>query len=231
MIPPSAQRHRDSRAEGVGVAPRLHLHQRVVRIGSDRHGQGCYAHRASSPTPKIPVGPNEAPAQQPDPGSGGDEGAVDLDADCADFYTAFMPLYQCLVPAGSLDADRRAALAEAITAVHTSVTGAPRGFVNVVFLEYGPSTYFIAGQPHSTSVITGNVRAGRDRESRALLLTRLLEAWIAVTGDDPRDVLLGLNEVDPTSIMEAGLIMPAPGEEEAWLDRHRDQLGDILSAR
>jgi phenylpyruvate tautomerase PptA (4-oxalocrotonate tautomerase family) len=46
-----------------------------------------------------------------------------------------MPLYQCLVPSGSLDSGARARIAKAITDVHTSVTGAPRGFVNVVFTD------------------------------------------------------------------------------------------------
>jgi phenylpyruvate tautomerase PptA (4-oxalocrotonate tautomerase family) len=142
-----------------------------------------------------------------------------------------MPLYQCLVPAGSLDADRRADLAEAITAVHTSVTGAPRGFVNVVFSEYEPSAFFTAGRPHTASVIAATIRAGRDRATRAELLTRLSEAWTAITGQDARRLVLGLNEIDPTSVMEAGLIMPAPGEEAAWMDRHQHELGDLLSTK
>jgi phenylpyruvate tautomerase PptA (4-oxalocrotonate tautomerase family) len=142
-----------------------------------------------------------------------------------------MPLYQCLVPAESLDADRRARLAEAITTVHTSVTDAPRGFVNVVFVEYDPSAYFTAGRPNAVSVIVASIRSGRDRATRAELLTQLSHAWIAITGQDARSVLIGLNEIDPTSIMEAGLIMPAPGEEAAWLDRHRHELGDVLSSR
>ncbi|MDH6630307.1 phenylpyruvate tautomerase PptA (4-oxalocrotonate tautomerase family) [Streptomyces sp. LBL] len=141
-----------------------------------------------------------------------------------------MPLYQCLVPAGSLNAELRADLAEAITTVHTSVTGAPRGFVNVVFTEYEPSTFFTAGKPREASYIDGTIRAGRDRAARAELLTRLSEAWTAITGQDARSLLLGLTEVDPTSLMEAGLIVPAPGEEAAWMHRHRHVLGDVLSA-
>ena len=140
-----------------------------------------------------------------------------------------MPLYQCLVPAGSLNADLRAGLADAVTTVHVSVTGAPRGFVNVVFVEYEPSAFFTAGRPNAVSVIAGTIRAGRDRATRAELLTRLSEAWLAITGGDARNLIIGLNEIDPTSIMEAGLIMPAPGEEAVWLDRHKHELGDVLS--
>jgi phenylpyruvate tautomerase PptA (4-oxalocrotonate tautomerase family) len=142
-----------------------------------------------------------------------------------------MPLYQCLVRAGSLNDDHRAALAEAITTVHASVTGAPRGFVNVVFTEYEPSAFFTAGRPNPVSVIGGTIRAGRDRATRAQLLTRLSEAWIGITGQDARSVMIGLTEIDPTSIMEAGLIMPAPGEEAAWLDRHKQELGEMLSSQ
>ncbi|MFE9320650.1 tautomerase family protein [Nocardia sp. NPDC052278] len=142
-----------------------------------------------------------------------------------------MPLYQVLVPARSLAEDHRAELAEAITAIHTSVTGAPRGFVNVVFVEYEPSAFFTAGKPNTVSVISGNIRAGRDRTSRAELLTRLSAAWTAITGQDARSLLLGLNEMDPTSIMEAGLIMPAPGEEAEWIEQHRQELGDVLSTQ
>jgi phenylpyruvate tautomerase PptA (4-oxalocrotonate tautomerase family) len=140
-----------------------------------------------------------------------------------------MPLYQCLVPAGSIDAGTRTALAEAITTVHCSITGAPRGFANVLFVEYDPTAYFIAGKPNSCSVINATIRAGRDRETRARLLTELSQAWVSITGQDARKVLIGLNEIDPTSTMEAGLIMPAPGEEAAWMQRHKQELGQVLS--
>ncbi len=142
-----------------------------------------------------------------------------------------MPFYQCLVPAGSLSADNRSALAEAITDVHCAVTGAPRGFVNVLFLEYESGTYFTAGKPHACSAINGTIRAGRDRATRARLLTELSQAWVSITGQDARDLLIGLNEMDATSIMEAGLIMPAPGEEAQWLERNQQVLGELLASQ
>jgi phenylpyruvate tautomerase PptA (4-oxalocrotonate tautomerase family) len=142
-----------------------------------------------------------------------------------------MPFYQCLVPAGSLSADNRSALAEAITEIHCNVTGAPRGFVNVLFAEYDPANYFTAGKPNRCSVIGGSIRAGRDRETRARLLTELSQAWVSITGQEARSILIALNDVDPTSIMEAGLIMPAPGEEEEWLQRNQDVLGELLASQ
>jgi len=142
-----------------------------------------------------------------------------------------MPFYQCIVPAGSLNADTRATLAEAITEIHSTVTGAPRGFVNVLFVEYQPGTYFTAGKPNTCSAINGSIRAGRDRETRARLLTELSQAWVSITGQDARSLLIGLNDVDPTSIMEAGLIMPAPGEEAEWLERNQEVLGELLASQ
>jgi phenylpyruvate tautomerase PptA (4-oxalocrotonate tautomerase family) len=145
--------------------------------------------------------------------------------------TRTMPFYQCLVPAGSLSADHRSALAEAITEIHCDVTGAPRGFVNVLFVEYDPATYFTAGKPNKCSVIGASIRAGRDRETRARLLTELSQAWVSITGQDPRSILIALNDVDPTSIMEAGLIMPAPGEEAEWLEKNQQVLGELLASQ
>ena len=57
-----------------------------------------------------------------------------------------MPLYQCLVPAGFLDDDRRASIAGAVTDIHSSVTGAPRGFIHVVFVEYKAVGFLHGGQ-------------------------------------------------------------------------------------
>ncbi len=140
-----------------------------------------------------------------------------------------MPFYRCLVPAGTVDDGLRPPLAEAITTAHTSVTGAPRGFVNVVFTEYTPGSFFTAGRPHEPTVISGSIRAGRSRAERAQLLHRLSEAWTSITGQDRRSLVIALDELDPTSIMEAGLIMPAPGEEAAWLEQHREELGELLA--
>jgi phenylpyruvate tautomerase PptA (4-oxalocrotonate tautomerase family) len=47
-----------------------------------------------------------------------------------------------LRPVGSLDADTRAAAAEAITTVHSAGIRVPREFVNVVFTEYDPTAFY-----------------------------------------------------------------------------------------
>lgn len=142
-----------------------------------------------------------------------------------------MPVYQCNVPFGLVDEGRRAQLAEAIATVHSEVTRAPKGFVHVIFHTYQPSEFFTAGKPNKLSVINGAIRAGRSREERAELLTRLSAAWTAITGEHVRNVAIGLNELDPTSVMEAGLILPAPGEEASWQEKNKEVLGELLSSK
>jgi hypothetical protein len=40
----------------------------------------------------------------------------------------------------------------------------------------------------------------------------------------------GLEEADPAVIMEAGLIMPRPGEEAAWLEANKAVLAEAQAA-
>jgi phenylpyruvate tautomerase PptA (4-oxalocrotonate tautomerase family) len=140
-----------------------------------------------------------------------------------------MPLYQCLVPAGSLDADTRAALAQAITNAHFSATSTAPGFIDVVFTEYEPTAYLRAGRPNPVSVISGEIRPEHDRETRGELLRLLCESWSAITGQEKRQILVSVKEVDPTSVMEAGLILPSPGEEATWMRQHSRELAELQS--
>jgi phenylpyruvate tautomerase PptA (4-oxalocrotonate tautomerase family) len=138
-----------------------------------------------------------------------------------------MPLYQCLVPAGSLDADTRATLAEAITTVHASVISVPRIFVNVVFIEYEPTAYFTGGRPNTVSSITATFRAGFDSALRSELPTRLCESWSSITGQDARRIMVSLDEVDASSRMENGMLMPSFGDEASWARSHAQELGEL----
>jgi phenylpyruvate tautomerase PptA (4-oxalocrotonate tautomerase family) len=138
-----------------------------------------------------------------------------------------MPLYQCLVPAGSVDADTRASLAEAITTVHTSVISVPRIFVNVVFMEYDPTAYFTGGRRATVSSITATIRAGFDDAVRSELLTRLCDSWSSVTGQDRRRVTVSLDEVDASSRMEGGMILPSFGDEAIWARAHAHELAEL----
>lgn len=138
-----------------------------------------------------------------------------------------MPLYRCLVPAGSVDADTRAALAEEITTIHCSVITAARLFVSVVFTEYEPTTFYTAGQPSTVSVIVATIRAGFDGLTRGELVKRLAQSWSRITGQDIRRTLVYVEQIDPASIMESGLMAPALGEEAVWVRYNQQELDEI----
>lgn len=115
-----------------------------------------------------------------------------------------MPLYRCTTPAGTLDDERRQAIARAITTIHCDVTGAPPTFVHVQFFD-GPE-----------ATIHGGIRAGRD----AALTDRLVERCVREVG-----AIAGVGFSMRTSttnaswIFEGGRVFPEPGQEAAWLEQ------------
>ena len=47
-----------------------------------------------------------------------------------------------------------------------------------------------------------------------------------LTGQPAGQLMLGLSQTDASDAMEAGLILPEPGQETAWFEQHRDQLSE-----
>jgi len=137
-----------------------------------------------------------------------------------------MPVYQCVVPPDTLTQAQRSGVAEALTNIHCEVTGAPAEFVNVIFNDLAPDSAFTAGKPAKTAIVAGNIRAGRPPEVRLQLLERISDAWMEITGWAKEDLVVSVADVPASWVMEKGLIMPEPGEEEAWLRRlQADQEG------
>ena len=136
-----------------------------------------------------------------------------------------MPVYRCVIPEGSLTYDQRAEIATAFTDVHCGLSAAPRNFVQVVFLEatagfelpdtHGSGTikadtpYFVAG---------GN-RGGRPLELKAKILAGLLDRFSAIAGVPADQVSGRISEAPASWTMEAGKVLPEPGEEPAeWYE-------------
>gem|GEM_PF-4546062 len=130
-----------------------------------------------------------------------------------------------------LDPHTRTPLAEAITAIHSSVVGVPEAFVNVAFTEYEPGTFYTGGRPNDVSAINGTLRAGHDSTVRTELMTRLSASWCSITGHQSHQIFLALNEVDPSSSMEAGMILPSFGEESMWTRQHTRELDELHRRR
>ena len=118
-----------------------------------------------------------------------------------------MPFYRCVVPADSLDFDKRKEVARAFTDIHCGSTGAPRQFVHVAFYEDDDSEW------QTPYFIDGGNRAGRPREVKERLLADLQDAFRAIAGV-PAEMVSGRITEGPASwSMEGGKVLPEPGEE------------------
>jgi phenylpyruvate tautomerase PptA (4-oxalocrotonate tautomerase family) len=141
-----------------------------------------------------------------------------------------MPIYQCAT-SKSLSPEAKAAIAREITRIHIEWTGAPEAFVNVVFSELPLGSHYLAGAIRENgTLINAIVRAGRTLETRQALLKSLSAAWSRLTGQPERNLVIKVEEADAATIMEAGLIVPRPGEEAAWFAANKAALGDVTHA-
>jgi phenylpyruvate tautomerase PptA (4-oxalocrotonate tautomerase family) len=138
-----------------------------------------------------------------------------------------MPVYQCAT-SQALSSDLKRAVAKEFTRIHREFTGAPEPFVNVVFSDLPLGSHYLAGAVHEGgTLINGIVRAGRPLETRQALLKSLSAAWSRLTGQAERKLVIRIEEANAATIMEAGLIMPQPGEEAAWMAANKAALGEL----
>ena len=138
-----------------------------------------------------------------------------------------MPIYECYSRKGLLTEAGQQQIAKEITAIHCEATGAPPSFVNVMFLEIPAGGSFATAQPSTRSLIEGNIRAGRDLETRQEILRTLSEMWTRLTGQSEADLVIGLTEIPSENAMEAALIFPQPGHEQQWFDENRARLTEL----
>ena len=149
-----------------------------------------------------------------------------------------MPTYTCTAATGMLDAERKSAIARAVTLAHCEITGAPTHFAQVVFQHVASGDHFIGGVPlaHDHLFIYGRIRAGRSAEVRESLIRRLTVDVATAAGVDTFAVWVYLLELSPAAMVEFGHPLPATGDEAAWsaalpaderarMQRIRDRLG------
>ena len=142
-----------------------------------------------------------------------------------------MPTYVCSAPAGLLDDGRKAAMAEAITRIHSEETGAPTFFVQVVFEERQLADRFLGGTRASGQMwIRADIRAGRTDAQRQKLLLRIMREVSRVTGVREDAVWIYLCNLAPTDMIEYGHVLPKPGDEAAWFESLPASLKEYLTS-
>ena len=123
-----------------------------------------------------------------------------------------MPFYQFTVPSDSPSSELKAEIADAVTKVHTSVTGAPESYVNVSFTEVPPGSIFVAGKAVPYGRMVGLIRSGRTQEEKCRLINELAEAWSEVSGEPREGFALFIQEIPGSAMTEYGQILPEASE-------------------
>ncbi|MDJ0847806.1 MAG: tautomerase family protein [Myxococcota bacterium] len=128
-----------------------------------------------------------------------------------------MPLYRCAVREGSTNEDQRARIAKEVVRIHCGVTGAPPSFVHAFFREVPADEL----PPGKQAFVFGTIRSGRSDEQKARIVSELTDVLADVTGHARDEVGVVTADVPSKWNMEGGELLPEPGEEAAWLERHR----------
>lgn len=143
-----------------------------------------------------------------------------------------MPIYQCATIGVPLEEDQMKELAEGITEIHSSETGAPEPFIRVVFTPLPQSLGYTAGAQAPSVIINGGIRSGRSDIARHKIMHRLHALARDVTGVPDGQIVISTTDHPAQNLMEAGLIMPQanPEDEAAWFDR-LEEAGSIAESR
>jgi phenylpyruvate tautomerase PptA (4-oxalocrotonate tautomerase family) len=138
-----------------------------------------------------------------------------------------MPLYLCSYPSGAISADKKQSISQAVTDVHCKVTGAPPTFVHVVFFDAEKLAMLQSlwgGESTAEYQLFGNIRSGRTDEVKDRLVSGMRQAVAEVIGVDFSEVEMSTRDVEAKWVMEGGDLLPEPGEEAAWLERHHQKM-------
>ena len=128
-----------------------------------------------------------------------------------------MPLYRCMVREGLTTFEQREQIAKEVVRVHCGVTGAPPSFVHAFFSEDETGDL----PKDKVAFVLGSIRAGRNDEQKARIVSELTESIAAIVGRDLGEIEVITVDVPAKWNMEGGELLPEPGEEAEWLDRHR----------
>ena len=129
-----------------------------------------------------------------------------------------MPTYVCTTSPGRLTSSQKQSMVHHLTAIHSTEASAPRFVVRVIFNEIPPGNQFINEIPVTDDEIwiRADIRAGRTEEQKESLCQSIIEMVGKVVGVDRSYVWVYISDLAKAA--EFGSVMPAPGQEAAWVD-------------
>lgn len=140
-----------------------------------------------------------------------------------------MPTYNVVVKPNTLTDEQKMHVAQAITDGHHEATGAAKFFVQVIIDENPGRKRFVGGYPCETQMwICGYIRSGINDEQRAELMLNLVDRVAKATGLDSNAIWCYLVNIEPSSMLYYGRVVPPRGQEQAWLDGLPDNVKQII---
>ncbi len=128
-----------------------------------------------------------------------------------------MPIYTCTAAESTLTADSKATLAGEIAQIHSAINHVPSTYVNVVFHELPADNVYTDRVPDRPLLISGWVRDGHPEHETTRLATQIAAATTRITGVPADRVMVVFVSSPAHYAVEGGRVLPAPGEEAAWL--------------
>ncbi len=139
-----------------------------------------------------------------------------------------MPLYLCVSPKSTIAQPDKQRISEAITDVHCQVTKAPPEFVHVFFFEAGQvqalENFLGAPMNEEGHLLLGNIRSGRTEETKLALVGGMRQKVAEILAVGLSEVQMLTRDIEAKWVMEGGDLLPEPGEEAAWLEKHKQKM-------
>lgn len=123
-----------------------------------------------------------------------------------------MPLYICNSKVGAIDSTAKQQIAQAITDIHCSVTGAPASFVHTAFFDESD----LFPLQDKTLFVRGTIRKGRSDHQKNQIAEAIKSALSEHGNVASQETDAEIRETPASWVLEGGEIMPEPGEEQAW---------------
>jgi phenylpyruvate tautomerase PptA (4-oxalocrotonate tautomerase family) len=137
-----------------------------------------------------------------------------------------MPFYRCISLAGSLSQEQKEEIVREVTRIHCQETGGLPRFVQILFDEVTSDNVFQNGKPSSAIRLHARIRAGRDAATKLRMLRAYTDLIARVARVPVDDIMVGFIETSYENVMEAGVRLPPPGEEKAWLAQFEQRASD-----
>ena len=142
-----------------------------------------------------------------------------------------MPTYTVTNSNFNLSSKLQKNLAEGITKVHNIVTGANTYFAQVIFNKVKKNNHFMGGKKvkEPSIFLLGQIRAGRSKEIKDKLISKLRDIIIKKSKLDETQVWVYIIDLPPSQMIEYGAVLPDSGKEKEWFSGLSKKLKRRLS--